>query len=172
MKNNYDSVAFFLGTSLHSRPEILQAFREAKHTETSSAILEGIESETLKIVFHKRLRNAGSATGKTITVNRTMNLDDILATLVHEGRHHLDIVSGLIPLPNQASTAQRLLAESRAFSHAAEFAKLNNLTMASAFIHSQLHPAQLLESIIATPAYRFGQISDDLFREILEEVWE
>jgi hypothetical protein len=76
-----------------------------------------------------------------------MNIEEALATVVHEGRHALDIVQGIIPRPSSATLVDRAFAELRAFTAASEFAQLNNLTQAQAFRHAALGPKELLISI-------------------------
>jgi hypothetical protein len=153
----------------HSRAEILAAFRAAHHTARSRAILLAIDTKTMAVVCSARLKGAGRAAYTHITVNRTMNMDDILATLVHEGQHYLDMASELIPPPHLASMEQRLLAEARAHYRAAEFARLNDLVSAQAYRHAQVWPEVLLESIVQSPSYPFvNNIPDALFARVLQ----
>ena len=138
----------------HADADIFERFRSAAHTDTSRAILEGIESGQISTSFSSRIAGGGttSETG-AVVVNNTMHMDDVLATLVHEGRHSLDIAGRIIPPPSAANQVDRLFAELRAFTAASEFARLNNLTGSSALQHAGMEVRALAMSIADSPAY-------------------
>jgi RHS repeat-associated protein len=133
----------------HEAEDILSRFHSSSHTETSGAVSKSIQSGKMKINFDPKMSGGGAAAGTgEITVNSSMNMDDILSTIVHEGRHELDVVAGTIPLPGLASPAQTALAEVRAFKAAAEFAKVNNLTNAASFRHAAMGIRELAISVV------------------------
>ena len=76
-----------------------------------------------------------------------MHMHDVLSTVVHEGRHALDIGKGVIPAPGAASLGEHAFAELRAFSESSKFAVLNNLDHAEAFRLARLGPQELAISI-------------------------
>ena len=110
---------------LHSREAILEAFENATHTRTSQAVLDGIRSGEIRVSFRRFGGNASS--GGRIYVNRTMNMDDVLSTLVHEGRHQLDKAANVIPWSNPGG-AVSIFAEMRAWSSSANFAAKNGFS--------------------------------------------
>ncbi|NNB93410.1 hypothetical protein HJC10_03990 [Corallococcus exiguus] len=69
------------------------------------------------------------APGDGIVVNGSMRIDDVLAAIVREGQHCLDVKIGLI-LPSNPGGKLELLAELRAHRAAADYAHLNEMTSA------------------------------------------
>ena len=72
------------------------------------------------------------AKGDRIYVNSRLPMEDLLTTLVHEGRHQLDIASKVIPRYNPGGRLS-LLAEMRAWRDAGRFAAANDFTSVQAF---------------------------------------
>jgi hypothetical protein len=107
----------------------------------------------------------------TILVNRTMKMEEILCTIVHEGRHTLDMKAGRIPKPSQATVEARAFAELSAHRDAADFARLNQFTEAQAYRHSQLSPQELAISIVSSYA-NLRRISDKALMEVITRVYE
>lgn len=149
----------------HESEEILKRFHGSEHTETSAQVSEALQSGKMKIKFDPKLAKGGTAAGGgKIEINSSMNMDDILSTIVHEGRHELDMAAGTIPLPAVATDAQTALAELRAFRSAADFAKLNNLVKADAFKHAGADPSAVLVGIM--DAYKLQLTHADFWNAI------
>ncbi len=117
----------------HESKQILDRFHAAEHTDATAEISKQIKSGKLDLQFDPNMAKGGASEGGgKMTVNSSMNMDDILATIAHEGQHELDIAAGIIPLPGGATDAQVALAEMRAFRTATAFAEINNLKNSAA----------------------------------------
>lgn len=131
---------------LPTRAEILEEFKNAKHTSTSRSVPEMIEAGEAKVQFRRRLAKKGMAWGTSIRILHTRNMGEMLATLVHEGRHCLDIREGRIPADNPSGLVC-LIAEMVAWSEAARFAVLNGYSDTVAFKSSVMGPRELAISV-------------------------
>ena len=93
-----------------------------------------------------------------MVVNRTMHMDDVLATTVHEGRNSSHILKGTIQRPSTlgsdvAGRMERAFAELRAFYDAGQFALRNNLTQSASFLHGSLRVQNLMFLIAESATY-------------------
>ncbi len=131
-----------------SKEKIIQQLKDAKHTDTSKEVLDALENGSLKLNLDPGLKTSGKTSSPdAITVNNAMHMDDVLNTVVHEGRHSLDMAEGVIPLPGNASKSEHAFAELRAFSAESEFAVTNGLSNSSAYKRSVMDPRALAVSI-------------------------
>ncbi|MFY1827969.1 RHS repeat-associated core domain-containing protein [Myxococcus fulvus] len=136
----------------NSRESILEAFRKAKHTTTSKEVLELLDAGKVTVVFDPHLKMNGIANVDGFSVNSSMSLEDVLAVLVHEGRHYIDIQKKIIPAYN-ALPKERLFAELRAHMAASDFVHLNQFVDSTPFKHPR-HWGSLAGSIVDSPAYK------------------
>jgi hypothetical protein len=161
-----------------SDKELLDAFRNSKHTETSKEVLDAIDSGELKMQYKgagemfqetEDLAIVGYSEGlKTITVNYERNIDDILTTIVHEGQHELDILAKKFDL-NNLSQYKIAKAEFRAHKAQGEFAKLNNLKNASSFRYSQMDDTGLIQDIYIRYMDEIGDLSEESLSRAVRE---
>jgi hypothetical protein len=97
-------------------------------------------------------------------------MDEVLATIVHEGQHALDMADDVIPLPGKATVPQTLFAELRAWSVAAEFAEKNALSGAQAFQVIGKTPLDLAVDLVdgGGPGYKsLSKVTDPEMTEAL-----
>jgi hypothetical protein len=151
----------------HTAEAVLGAFRGAEHTPLSREVLDALDSGALRMHLSPGLNVAGTTrSASEIAVNSTMHMHDVLSTVVHEGRHALDISKGIIPSPGAASLGDHAFAELRAFSSASDFAKLNNLTHAEAFGLARLAPQELAINIAESYPHLKGITDGELMNAL------
>jgi RHS repeat-associated protein len=144
------------------RQEILAAFKGAAHTPMSLRVLEALESGALKVVFRVMREKAGfvARAGK-MYINKTMSMDDILNTMVHEGTHALDLGKGIIPPFKSAGPLDVALAELRAFWNALKFAEKNGFAASGMGKFFGYSPASLLNALAMKYRTFAGELLDD-----------
>ncbi|MGC3971776.1 MAG: hypothetical protein QM775_31865 [Pirellulales bacterium] len=150
-----------------TRREIIEAFSNAQHTATSRAVLEGIIDRSIQVRFVKNLNKAGKIIDGVIQVNRTMSMDDILTTLVHEGRHKLDMVAGVIPTRNPGGVLS-LVAELRAWKDSGRFAKANQFVRTSDYRFADMGWREMAIELENSYMRQIGRrLTDDEFRSAI-----
>jgi len=173
-RHSYSSSGGKANDEVQSATVVWDRFYASIQTATSQMIVHRIEAGELKVEFVSDVdRSYGSAGGVgSIVVSLRGPVDRVLSTLVHEGQHELDITSGRIPNPEKEtiSAFARALAEGRARFREAEFAGINNLVHSPAFTLYGMSPIAALESIIRSNRQLADAITDDEFRQILEQL--
>ncbi|MEQ1506290.1 MAG: RHS repeat-associated core domain-containing protein [Myxococcota bacterium] len=149
--------------------EVLGRLQGLTHTAESQAVMDAISSGRLRLVLDATLDVSGTAgSADSILVNNAMLLDDVVTTVIHEGKHALDMAAGTVPAPGMASLQEVALAELRAFTAEMEFAVANNLTTTRAYMNSgALGNPRLLAISIADAYPALKNITDsDLWKAV------
>ncbi len=135
----------------HTREAIMAAFRSAKPTAASRAILEALDSGALRVEFKALEKGGTTASATEIVVNNTMHMEDVLDTLVHEGSTRSTLERDHRPpglnLPGYSLVSELAHAELRAFSSAIEFAQANQFAISGMKKFYNRNPMSLLVDI-------------------------
>ncbi len=150
--NDFASGKPYSSGFLHDPKDIMQAFRDAKHTNKSAKILKALEFGTLEMTFDPNFYLSGETRGKKgFVVNNSQRLSDVLAAIVHEGTHCMDMRCKIIPEKNPGAEVE-LLAEVRANRAMIEFVQFNDFKDAKYYTYESGWK-ELAIMIMDTPSY-------------------
>ncbi|MFV0445492.1 MAG: hypothetical protein ACK5Q5_18080 [Planctomycetaceae bacterium] len=154
-----------------TKATLLRRLSELQTTSTSREVFDAIASNkvTLRVTRVAQAKR-GMFNGRELVIDGTRGLDVALTTLVHEGRHAIDVLAGVIPSPlnGRISASARLFAEARAWGAELAFASRNGIRHTAIDGLLGLHPREAVLDIAST--YRLsGSLSTSLLWSVSDD---
>ena len=154
--------------------DILNALAQSQQTDASRRVLEAIQQGRIRIHLDPHSPTAGaSGSPSQIILRPDMTMQDTLGVLVHEGQHALDMAAGIVPLPANATSVQRLLAEARSWSAELQFLRLNRFSQSASYELLNYNQTTLLISLGDSylTAQVMNTIPDSALHSVLAEMF-